>query len=97
MPHPGYGDLSLHTQAQFGCGRDHSRPLSPDPEAAYGAPLTLPYSRSVPHDLFASSLSLPPTRDIAIAMAVSSHVIHQVHGLVGQLSAEPTSLWFSPS
>lgn len=30
-------------------------------------------------------LSLPPTRDISIAMAVSSHVIHQVHGVMGQL------------
>lgn len=53
----------------------------------YG-PLTRPWSCFVFHDLFASFLSLPLTRDISIAMAVSSHVIHQVHRVMGQLCAE---------
>lgn len=53
----------------------------------YG-PLTRTWSCSDFHDLFASFLSLPLTRDISIAMAVSSHVIHQVHRVMGQLCAE---------
>lgn len=64
-------------------------PLSVNTVAVYGPPLTLVRSCSVSHDLFASPLSLPPTRDISITMAVSSHVIYQVHWVMGQLCAEP--------
>lgn len=79
----------LCTDSSLSCAVvNRSQPLSVNPVAVDGPPLTLT-SCSVSHDLFASSLSLPPTRDISIAMAVSSHVIYQVHRVMGQLCAEP--------